>query len=360
MKINEQIRALRRERKMTQEQLAEAVGVSAAAVSKWESGLSVPEISMMIALADYFEVSLDMLVGYEVRSRRKTDMAEDIRRMTAAKQYEEAQHVAEEALRRYPNDFAVVFRCAELYATRGMEQDQSRDLRQALMLFDRAQGLFEQNADPELRREIILHYKGVCCACLGWHEQALRWFEQSNVMGVNDQHIASCLVELKQYDKALPKVSGKMYKGVAAHFNSVIDASICLMAIGRAGDAEELLAWGLDVIRNLEVTRGSYVLKMRAILCTLASQAAVMQGKAEAARDFLARALRWAGRYDEQPDPTVGSVKFCYLAPQESFCDNVGETALRGVERMLRNLRDVHGMPQAAQIYLEEMRKQTI
>jgi len=125
MKINEQIRSLRRERKMTQEQLAEAVGVSAAAVSKWESGQSVPEIGMMMALADYFEVSLDTLVGYEVRSRRRADMAEDIRRLTVAKKYEQAIQLAEESLRRYPNDFAIVRRSAELYCLRGMEQQQA-------------------------------------------------------------------------------------------------------------------------------------------------------------------------------------------------------------------------------------------
>ena len=40
MTLNESIRALRRERGMTQEQLAEAMSVSAAAVSKWENGVS--------------------------------------------------------------------------------------------------------------------------------------------------------------------------------------------------------------------------------------------------------------------------------------------------------------------------------
>lgn len=360
MKLSEHIRALRKERCLTQEQLSDALGVSTAAVSKWESGLSTPELPMLIDVAEYFEVSLDSLVGYYVRSHRRKDMEQELIRLRGEKRYTEAQAVAEDALRRYPNEFRIVLRCAELYSTRGMEQGNERDLRLALDLLDRAQSLFDQNTDPHLRPENILHMKGICCAALGWHEQAVKWFEQSNVMGVSEMHIAASLVEMKQYGKALPMLSGQMYKGVTGHFLSVSHAAVCLMATGCAGEAEELIGWGLDVIRNLEMTRGSYVLKMRALLCTLAAQAAAMQGKAESAQDFLSRALRWARRYDEQPDPTAGSVRFCSLAPQESFCDNVGETAIQGMERALRILRDGHGLSEAAQMYREMSRAKPV
>lgn len=340
MKINEQIRVLRRERKMTQEQLAEAVGVSAAAVSKWESGLSVPEIGMMIALANHFEVSLDALVGYEVRSCRKEDMAEDLRRMKVAKQYDEAQTVVEEALRRYPNDFAIVLRCAQMYHMRGMEQQRKKDLRLALELYDRLLALLPQNPDAGLHREEILCAKGECCTCLGEHEMALRWFEQGNIMGVNNQYIASCLAELDRYEKALPILSGQILKGVATVFNSVFDSAVCLLNLSRAQEAAELIAWGLDVIRGLEATKGSYVFKMRALLCALAADAALHQGDEDAAKDYLARTVRWARRYDEQPDPTPASVRFCFCPPEEAFYDNIGETAEASVEKMIRGEDD--------------------
>ncbi len=57
--LSENIGRLRREWGMTQEQLAEAMGVSFAAVSKWERGVSAPELGTMLELADLFEVSLD-------------------------------------------------------------------------------------------------------------------------------------------------------------------------------------------------------------------------------------------------------------------------------------------------------------
>ena len=59
--IKENIRLLRKERQMTQEQLAEAMGVSGAAVTKWENGQSAPDLSALIALAGETEEHADFL-----------------------------------------------------------------------------------------------------------------------------------------------------------------------------------------------------------------------------------------------------------------------------------------------------------
>lgn len=56
-RLAENIKTFRKERKMTQEQLAEAMGVTVGAVYKWESKQSNPDLSLIIELADLFEVS---------------------------------------------------------------------------------------------------------------------------------------------------------------------------------------------------------------------------------------------------------------------------------------------------------------
>ena len=53
MKLSENIRKYRKERSLTQEQLAEVLGVTTGAVYKWEAGLSVPELNMIVELADF-------------------------------------------------------------------------------------------------------------------------------------------------------------------------------------------------------------------------------------------------------------------------------------------------------------------
>lgn len=64
MKLPENIKRLRKEYRFTQEQLAEALGVTIGAVHKWERGLSTPDLTMVMALAEFFETSVDVLLGY--------------------------------------------------------------------------------------------------------------------------------------------------------------------------------------------------------------------------------------------------------------------------------------------------------
>ena len=56
---------LRKKRNLTQEELAAELGVTAAAVSKWEKGYSLPDILMLCSLADFFQVTADELLGRE-------------------------------------------------------------------------------------------------------------------------------------------------------------------------------------------------------------------------------------------------------------------------------------------------------
>lgn len=63
MNIGTMILALRKQKNITQEALAAELGVTAAAVSKWEKGYTLPDILMLCALADFFEVTTDELLG---------------------------------------------------------------------------------------------------------------------------------------------------------------------------------------------------------------------------------------------------------------------------------------------------------
>ena len=63
MHIGKIILELRKKKNITQEELAAELGVTAAAVSKWENGYTLPDILMLCALADYFEVTTDELLG---------------------------------------------------------------------------------------------------------------------------------------------------------------------------------------------------------------------------------------------------------------------------------------------------------
>lgn len=68
MMLNENLKMLRQNKGLSQEKLAEILGVSRQAVTKWESGQTTPSSGNLIALADLYKVSLDELLGKEVTS----------------------------------------------------------------------------------------------------------------------------------------------------------------------------------------------------------------------------------------------------------------------------------------------------
>ena len=63
--LSEKIYTLRRKNGLSQEQLAERIGVSRQAVSKWEGGLSVPELDNLRSLSECFHITLDELTQEE-------------------------------------------------------------------------------------------------------------------------------------------------------------------------------------------------------------------------------------------------------------------------------------------------------
>ena len=109
--LADNIRTLRKERRYTQEQLAEILGVTAGAVYKWESGQSVPELGLLVEMADFFDVSVDALLGYRMKDKHleetKRRIGEYCRNMNP-----EAMAEAEKLLKKYPNSFEVVHQCA--------------------------------------------------------------------------------------------------------------------------------------------------------------------------------------------------------------------------------------------------------
>ncbi len=109
IKIGENIKRLRKAKSVTQEQIAEVLGVSVTAVSKWERGETYPDISLLFPLAHYFEVTLDELMGYDeekVQVEIKATLEEY--RSLWMTEPEKARKVIVKAYREYPNDYLVM------------------------------------------------------------------------------------------------------------------------------------------------------------------------------------------------------------------------------------------------------------
>ncbi len=102
MNIGTNIYTLRKEKKITQAQLAEKLGVSEQAISKWENNQCAPDVSLFPIIADYFGVSIDRIFGYHMNS-----YAEEVKAIIKAADdsmdtYKEIKIIGE-GLKKYPN-----------------------------------------------------------------------------------------------------------------------------------------------------------------------------------------------------------------------------------------------------------------
>ena len=102
MNIGTNIYTLRKEKKITQAQLAEKLGVSEQAVSKWENDQCAPDVSLFPIIAEFFGVSIDRLFGYHTSSYN--DDVEAIMKAAddSMNTYKEIEIISE-GLKKYPN-----------------------------------------------------------------------------------------------------------------------------------------------------------------------------------------------------------------------------------------------------------------
>lgn len=107
----------RKEKGVTQDQLAAYIGISKASVSKWETGQSYPDITFLPQLAAYFNISVDELIGYEPQMTK-----EDIRKLYhrlagefSKRQAEDVFQECEEIVKKYYSCFPLLLQMVVLY-----------------------------------------------------------------------------------------------------------------------------------------------------------------------------------------------------------------------------------------------------
>ena len=76
------LKQLRNEKKLTQEQLAEKFQITSRTVSRWETGSNMPDISMLLELADFYEVDIREIIDGERKSEQNEELKETVIKVT--------------------------------------------------------------------------------------------------------------------------------------------------------------------------------------------------------------------------------------------------------------------------------------
>lgn len=205
--IGENIRELRKKNNMSQDELAEVLGVTAPSVHKWETDKMLPSIDMLLEMAAVFKVSTDSILGFEVSESEKKAKVDEILELVVDRKFKEAITLAEEVIKKYPNDYDVLYNSAVAYClyvekfkkTARKEKYIMREeelYRRALLVVPEAG---RQDKETDLWYNIAR-----CKDDLGDWKEAIRIIEEHNHRGIYNIKLAEIYLEhARDVDKAV-------------------------------------------------------------------------------------------------------------------------------------------------------------
>lgn len=119
MNIGQKIKQLRQENDLTQEELAEQLGVSFQAVSRWENSTTYPDITMLPIIASMFNVTVDYLLDMDsYKIKEEIDkIIEQVDLLFNEGKTKEREVILENALKKYPNNWNIKYRLMGVYFT---------------------------------------------------------------------------------------------------------------------------------------------------------------------------------------------------------------------------------------------------
>ena len=169
--IGDKLKKLRRNRDLTQEEVATHIGISYQAISKWERGDGYPDITMLPTLANYFGVSIDELIGMDEISsaQRLDDINQKWQENREKGSHKENVELMRSALKIYPNNALLLIQLsASLERLDGTEKEKKEYLKESILL----------------------------------HEQILRYCDDSEIRGAVLFNISDAYYRYGDYDKA--------------------------------------------------------------------------------------------------------------------------------------------------------------
>lgn len=328
--VADQIRFYRRQEGLTQEQLAEAMGVSVAAVSKWEQGQSLPEIPMLMELADFFDLSVDALLGYRLRSNDRKSVSERLKVLRREDRYDEGLAEAEKALQKFPNTFTVVYECAKLFEMAGGTRKDKALQRRALDLLTHAIRLLPQNSDPQVSEmSLRLDMANVLLDMEDW-ERALALFKENNACGLLDDQIGCLLALVKERrEEGVPYLSMALLRAVTSLVRVCDGFANVFEARKDMKSAIDILQWKHSVLSGLR--KKDTVSELDKI--SAASHAALARllyncRDLGGANDELKTAKALGAAYDAAPSHSARNVRFYEGVEHVGIYSDFGRSAM--------------------------------
>lgn len=240
--IAQKIKKYRKERELTQDALASALGVSPQSVSKWECGDGYPDITLLPSIANYFEITVDELIGNDEISA-KDDIELNYFDVVWKLDRDAALQLALKYNQKYPRNWRIAN--SLMYEISRNHRDKLKEYEQ--LVYDLCERLLKECTDSVMRRQAI---QSVCMICP--ENEINEWLDRDTTCWYEKRHE----VYEERYDLMGDKKQHTMYQCA----NNFLYASRMLNIIGENrnyyGFPQKAMAWHKAYIHLLDAASG--------------------------------------------------------------------------------------------------------
>lgn len=217
LKIGENILQKRKERGITQEELAEFMMVTKASVSKWETGQSHPDILLLPKLATFFNISVDELIGYdpELSSAQIRKLYIDLENRVFDAGIDNIVEDIEIKIKQYYSCFELLYYMALFIlnhcdlATDDVKKEEYLEYANNIL-----KRVCEYSKNPILKDQ-SLSLRAACLISLGKSEEALNILPSSDMLSISkDCLVASAYLKTKKENEVDQKLQVMIYKNI--------------------------------------------------------------------------------------------------------------------------------------------------
>ncbi len=341
IKLNENIKKYRKDMNLTQEELAEAFGVTVGAVSKWETGSNVPDILTLMQLADFFNISVDVLLGYSMSSKNANDISDRLDNLLHEDKYDEAISEAEKAVARYPGNYKILTSSAYTYHVVSSVKDNKDYREKAIELCESALRYVSQSDNPD-QETFSLKYRIATLKGRDNPEKSLEEFKKINYQGIADISIANILRMTGKPNEAMEaytRVLVSILVKVLEYATGIFMVLVSLDDIKSYREASELMDWYMTIVdaTSMDKCENSYLSKMRIMGLIFKALVLSCLKKYDDMEKCIDSALEIAKKYDKNPsNDFAGKIKFWHGSKDyhTSIYDAFGVGAVAGIDNL--------------------------
>ncbi len=294
--IAQKIKKYRKERELTQDALASALSVSPQSVSKWECGDGYPDITLLPCIANYFEITVDELIGNDEISA-KEDIKKNYFRVHPTLDKDAALQLALKYNQKYPRNWHIANSLMHQIVTN--HRDKLDDYKQ--LVYELCERLLKECTDSVMRRSAI---QSVCMICP--EDEINLWLNKDTTFWHEKRH--------EVYEKRYELMGDKKRQIMYQHANNFLSTAHVLHTVQKNrnyyGFPKQAMAWHKAYIHLLDAASGvcntqtipEGWLPEYALAYMRLSAALFAVGEKDRGYEYIEKAIGLAKQYQSIPD----------------------------------------------------------